>query len=32
MDTLESQVSDGHLWVRWQSFRTGEHERIAVQM
>jgi menaquinol-cytochrome c reductase iron-sulfur subunit len=32
MDTLESQVRDGHLWVRWQDFRTGEHERIAVQM
>ena len=32
MDSLESRISDGHLWVRWQDFRTGEHERITVQM
>jgi menaquinol-cytochrome c reductase iron-sulfur subunit len=32
MDSLESQLRNGNLWVRWQDFRTGEHERIAVQM
>jgi menaquinol-cytochrome c reductase iron-sulfur subunit len=32
MDALESQISHGHLWVRWQDFRTGEHERITVQL
>jgi len=32
LDPLENQVRDGHLWVRWQDFRTGERERIAVEM
>lgn len=32
MDSLESQINDGHLWVRWRDFRTGERERVIVQM
>jgi len=32
MDSLECQIRDGHLWVRWQDFRIGVHERIAVQV
>jgi len=32
MDTLDYQIRDGHLWVRWQDFRTGVHERINVQV
>ena len=32
LDTLESQIRDGHLWVRWQDFRIGVHERVAVQV
>jgi Rieske Fe-S protein len=32
MDSLEFQIRDGHLWVRWQDFRIGVPERIAVQM
>jgi menaquinol-cytochrome c reductase iron-sulfur subunit len=32
MDSLESQIHNGHLWVRWQDYRTGEHERIVVQL
>jgi len=32
MDSLETKVIGGHLWVRWQDFRTGEHERIAVEI
>jgi hypothetical protein len=32
MDGLDFQIRDGHLWVRWQDFRIGVHERIAVQM
>jgi menaquinol-cytochrome c reductase iron-sulfur subunit len=32
MDALESQIRDGHLWIRWQDFRTGESKRIAVQI
>ena len=32
MDTLDYQIRDGHLWVRWQDFRTGVRERIAVQV
>lgn len=31
MDSLEFQVRDTHLWVRWQDFRTGSRERIAVE-
>ena len=32
MDSLESQIRDGHLWVRWQDFRISVRERIAVQV
>jgi menaquinol-cytochrome c reductase iron-sulfur subunit len=32
MDSLESQIREGHLWVRWQDFRIGVPERIAVQV
>lgn len=32
MDKLEFQIRDGHLWVRWQDFRIGVPDRIAVQM
>jgi len=32
MDKLEFQIRDGHLWVRWQDFRIGVPERVAVQM
>lgn len=32
MDSLESQIRDGHLWVRWQDFRISVPERIAVQV
>ena len=32
MDSLECQVRDGHLWVRWQDFRMGIHERVAVEV
>ena len=30
MDSLECQIRDGHLWVRWQDFRTGLPEKVAV--
>ncbi len=32
MDPLEFQIRDGHLWVRWQDFRTGLKERSAVEL
>jgi menaquinol-cytochrome c reductase iron-sulfur subunit len=32
MDSLEFQIRNGHLWVRWQDFRTGLHERVAVEI
>jgi menaquinol-cytochrome c reductase iron-sulfur subunit len=32
MDTLEFQIRDGHLWVRWQDFRTGLKEKVAVEL
>ena len=32
MDSLESQIRDGHLWVRWQDFRISVRERIAVEV
>jgi menaquinol-cytochrome c reductase iron-sulfur subunit len=32
MDTLEAQIRDGHLWVRWQDFRTGVKDKIAVEV
>ena len=32
MDSLESQIRDGHLWVRWQDFRISVHERTPVQV
>ncbi len=32
LDSLESQVRDGRLWVRWQDFRIGTPERTAVQV
>jgi hypothetical protein len=32
MDDLKFQIRDGHLWVRWQDFRTGFRERIAVEV
>jgi Rieske Fe-S protein len=30
MDPLQFQVRDGHLWVLWQDFQIGVHERIPV--
>lgn len=32
MDSLDSQIRDGHLWVRWQDFRISVNERVAVQV
>jgi menaquinol-cytochrome c reductase iron-sulfur subunit len=32
MDSLEFQIRDGHLWVRWQDFRTGVKDKIAVEV
>jgi len=32
MDSLDSQIRDGHLWVRWQDFRISTPERIPVQV
>ena len=32
MDSLQFQIRDGHLWVRWQDFRIGVHERVVVQV
>ncbi len=32
MDSLESQVRDGQLWVRWQDFRIGTSERVVVEL
>jgi menaquinol-cytochrome c reductase iron-sulfur subunit len=32
LDSLESQIRDGHLWVRWQDFRIGMKEPVAVQV
>ena len=32
MDSLEFQIRDGHLWVRWQDFRTGLNEKLAVEV
>ena len=31
MDALESEVRDGRLWVRWQGFKIGTPNRIAVE-
>jgi cytochrome b6-f complex iron-sulfur subunit/menaquinol-cytochrome c reductase iron-sulfur subunit len=30
MDTLETEVRAGRLWVRWQDFKTGVAERIPL--
>jgi Rieske Fe-S protein len=32
MDSLESEVRDGRLWVRWQDFKIGVAERIPVSV
>jgi menaquinol-cytochrome c reductase iron-sulfur subunit len=32
MDSLEFQIRDGHLWVRWQDFRTGLNQRVALDV
>ncbi len=32
MDSLDHQVRDGHLWVRWQDFKTGVAERVTVRV
>jgi hypothetical protein len=32
MDSLDSQIRNGHLWVRWQDFRISAPERIPVQV
>jgi menaquinol-cytochrome c reductase iron-sulfur subunit len=32
LDGLESQIRDGHLWVRWQDFRISVRERVVVQV
>jgi Rieske Fe-S protein len=32
MDTLDFQVRDGHLWVRWQDFNIGVPNRVPVQV
>jgi menaquinol-cytochrome c reductase iron-sulfur subunit len=32
MDPLDFQVRDNRLWVRWQDFRIGVEERVAVQV
>jgi menaquinol-cytochrome c reductase iron-sulfur subunit len=32
MDSLESRIRDGHLWVRWQDFLIGVKEQVAVQV
>lgn len=30
MDPLEFEIRDGRLWVRWQDFKIGTSQRIAV--
>ncbi|CAN5565562.1 hypothetical protein BH10PLA1_BH10PLA1_01980 [soil metagenome] len=32
MDSLECQIRDGHLWIRWQDFRISVPERIAIEV
>jgi menaquinol-cytochrome c reductase iron-sulfur subunit len=32
MDTLEFQVRDGRLWVRWQDFKISVPDRVPVQV
>jgi hypothetical protein len=32
MDPLEFEVRQGRLWVRWQDFKIGVPERIAVSV
>ncbi len=32
MDPLDFEVRAGHLWVRWQDFKIGVPERVAVQV
>lgn len=32
MDMLEHEVRKGHLWVRWEDFKIGVSERIAVNV
>jgi Rieske Fe-S protein len=32
MDPLEFQVRGGRLWVRWQDFKIGVAERVAVNV
>jgi Rieske Fe-S protein len=31
LDALECAVRAGHLWVRWQSFKSGVAERVPVR-
>ncbi|HSV15406.1 MAG TPA: Rieske (2Fe-2S) protein, partial [Tepidisphaeraceae bacterium] len=30
MDPMEFEIRDGHLWVRWQDFKIGVADRVAV--
>ena len=30
MDSLDAEVRDGEIWVKFQKFRAGIHERQAV--
>ncbi len=32
MDPLDSEIRDGHLWVRWEDFKLSVAERVAVQV
>lgn len=32
LDTLQTQIRDGHLWVRWQDFRISVPEKVPVQV
>jgi Rieske Fe-S protein len=32
MDALQSEVRSGHLWVRWQDFKIGVRDQIAVNV
>jgi Rieske Fe-S protein len=31
LDALEFEVRTGRLWVRWQEFKSGVAERVAVR-
>jgi menaquinol-cytochrome c reductase iron-sulfur subunit len=32
MDTLESEIRGGRLWVRWQDFKIGVPDRTSVEV